>query len=206
MEDWHNFYMLAGGTAGTLIGLIFIVITLGMEHSKAGDEVPTRLFVTPILVHFACLLIISLVMVAPTSALTRALALGAIGCAGLAYVTNLALMSQRRTGTEDREFLWDVLLPIASLCAGGDRSRGVGASGPLRQYDRGRRGPAAPRHRAPQQLGGHARHRGTRQELSLAHAPTLSRKRPKRTNGVAAQSDHAVPRPGRQAGCATTGR
>jgi hypothetical protein len=114
MEDWHNFYMLAGGTAGTLIGLIFIVITLGMEHSKAGDEVPTRLFVTPILVHFACLLIISLVMVAPTSALTRALALGAIGCAGLAYVTNLALMSQRRTGTEDREFLWDVLLPIAS--------------------------------------------------------------------------------------------
>jgi hypothetical protein len=36
MADWHNFYMLAGGTAGTLIGLIFIVITLGMEHSKAG--------------------------------------------------------------------------------------------------------------------------------------------------------------------------
>jgi hypothetical protein len=28
MEDWDNFYMLAGGTAGTLIGLIFIVITL----------------------------------------------------------------------------------------------------------------------------------------------------------------------------------
>ena len=53
-------------------------------------------------------------MVAPTSALTRALALGAIGCAGLAYVTNLVLMSRRRTGTEDRELLWDVLLPIAS--------------------------------------------------------------------------------------------
>ena len=28
MEDRDNFYMLAGGTAGTLIGLIFIVITL----------------------------------------------------------------------------------------------------------------------------------------------------------------------------------
>jgi hypothetical protein len=82
-----------GGTAGTLIGLIFIVVTLGMEHSKAGDEVRTRLFVTPILVHFACLLIIALVMVAPTSTLTRALALGAIACAGLAYVTNLALIS-----------------------------------------------------------------------------------------------------------------
>ena len=29
-------------------------------------------------------------------------------------MTNLALMSRRRTGTEDRELLWDVLLPIAS--------------------------------------------------------------------------------------------
>ena len=34
--------------------------------------------------------------------------------AALAYVTNLALISRRRTGTEDRELLWDVLLPIAS--------------------------------------------------------------------------------------------
>lgn len=113
MEDWDNFYMLVGGTAGTLIGLIFIVITLGMEHSKAGDSVRMRLYVTPILVHFTNLLLISLVMVGPTSAMTRALALGVIGCAGLAYVANLALMSRRRTDTESRELLWDVLFPIA---------------------------------------------------------------------------------------------
>src|SRR2546426_11724588 len=112
MADWHNFYMLAGGTAGTLIGLIFIVITLGMEHSKAGDEVRTPRHPDPS--PFRVLLIIALVMVALTSTLTRALALGAIGCAGLAYVTNLALISRRRTRTEDRELLWDVLLPIAS--------------------------------------------------------------------------------------------
>jgi hypothetical protein len=31
MDDWDNFYMLAGGTAGTLTGLIFVVITLGMD-------------------------------------------------------------------------------------------------------------------------------------------------------------------------------
>lgn len=113
MEDWDNFYMLVGGTAGTLIGLIFIVITLGMEHSKAGDSVRTRLYVTPILVHFTNLLLTSLVMVGPISAMTRALALGVIGCAGLAYVANLALMSRRRTDTESRELLWDVLFPIA---------------------------------------------------------------------------------------------
>ena len=51
MDDCDNFYMLAGGTAGTLIGLAFVVITLGIDHAKAGDEIRTRLFVTPVLVR-----------------------------------------------------------------------------------------------------------------------------------------------------------
>ena len=62
MGDWDGFYALTGGTAGVLIGLIFVVITLGMEHAKEGDTVRTRLFVTPILVYFASLLITSLAM------------------------------------------------------------------------------------------------------------------------------------------------
>jgi hypothetical protein len=53
MGDWDGFYALTGGTAGALIGLIFVVITLGMEHAKEGDTVRTRLFVTPVLVYFA---------------------------------------------------------------------------------------------------------------------------------------------------------
>lgn len=113
MADWCNFFMLAGGTAGTLIGLIFVVITLGFDHAKEGDEDRTRLFVTPILVHFTSVLIIALVVVAPISATARAIAMGVIGCGGLAYVTNLALTSRRRTDGE-REVLWDALLPIAS--------------------------------------------------------------------------------------------
>jgi len=52
--------------------------------------------VTPILVHFTSLLVISLAMVAPVSAAARAVALGVIGCAGLAYVMNLALLSRRQ--------------------------------------------------------------------------------------------------------------
>jgi hypothetical protein len=36
MEKWESFYMLIGGTAGTLIGLIFVVITLDMDHAQRG--------------------------------------------------------------------------------------------------------------------------------------------------------------------------
>ena len=52
-----------GGTAGTLIGLIFVVITLGMDHAQEGDALRIRIFVTPILVYFVSLLVIAMVMV-----------------------------------------------------------------------------------------------------------------------------------------------
>jgi hypothetical protein len=114
MPNWDNFYMLIGGVAGTLIGLIFVVLSLGAQRAKAGDEDRARIFVTPVLVHFASLLPIALAMLAPVSNLVRAGVLGLIGCAGLAYAANLALLAQKRVNTSEREPLWDALLPIAT--------------------------------------------------------------------------------------------
>jgi hypothetical protein len=51
MDDWDGFYTLAGSTAGTLIGLIFVVITLGIEHAEKDDDLRARLFVT----RFSCI-------------------------------------------------------------------------------------------------------------------------------------------------------
>ena len=115
MDDWDNFYMLAGGTAGTLIGLIFVVITLGMDHAQEGDALRIRIFVTPILVYFASLLVISMVMVPPMAPLARAVSLGAIGCAGIAYVLHVAHLSRTEAKTDEQELVWDVLLPLASF-------------------------------------------------------------------------------------------
>jgi hypothetical protein len=90
MEGWSDFYTLVGSTAATLIGLIFVVISLGADHAKKGDEHRLRVGVTPTLVHFASLLFSALAMMAPLSDIARALAVGLIGCAGLGYVVNLA--------------------------------------------------------------------------------------------------------------------
>ena len=94
-----QFLHACGGTGGTLIGLIFVVITLGIDHAKKGDELRGRLYVTPILVYFTSLLVIAMVMVPPMPDMARALSLGVIGCAGLAYVMNLdvAVAGQRRS-------------------------------------------------------------------------------------------------------------
>jgi hypothetical protein len=126
MDDWDGFYTLIGGTAGTLIGLIFVVITLGMEHAREGDTDRTQLFVTPILVYFASLLIISLAMIPPLSETMRALALGVIGCAGLGYTINLAFLLRHLAKPEETS--WGRISccrsrPIRSSCSRPRRGR-----------------------------------------------------------------------------------
>ena len=114
MAEWSDFYTLIGATAGTLIGLIFVVVSLGADNAKAGDEHRVRIGVTPTLVHFAALLVSALAMLAPLSNIARAVALGVIGCAGLAYLVNLALLASKRIKDEERDTLWFGILPMAA--------------------------------------------------------------------------------------------
>jgi len=99
MDDWDNFYMLAGGTGGTLIGLIFVVITLGIDHAQKGDELRARVFVTPILVYFTNLLVIAMVMVPPMpDTRARALARGDwLRRSRLCDESDFAIAGQRRS-------------------------------------------------------------------------------------------------------------
>jgi hypothetical protein len=112
MTAWDNFYMLVGATAGMLIGLIYVVVTFGAEHATSGDEDRTRIFVSPVLIQFASLLFVALAMVAPVSYAQRSALLGLIGCAGLAYAANLALLARKRIEASEREPLWDAALPM----------------------------------------------------------------------------------------------
>jgi uncharacterized membrane protein (GlpM family) len=114
MEGWSDFYTLIGATAGTLIGLIFVVVSLGADHAKTGDEHRTRVGVTPTLVHFAALLVCALAMLAPLSNTSRAVILGIIGCAGLAYLFDLALLASKRIKKEERDTLWFGVLPMVA--------------------------------------------------------------------------------------------
>jgi len=115
MAEWHEFYTLVGTTAGVLIGLIFIVVSLGADHATKGDEHRVRVFVTPVLVHFAALLFLALAMVAPVTDLVRAGALGLIGCAGLAYSANIALLAPQVIPAAERQPLWYAGLPIIAF-------------------------------------------------------------------------------------------
>ena len=84
-HGWDNFNMLVGTAAGTLIGLLFIAMTLtaGFERSQALRG--AALYMTPTMVHFAVVLTAAAAAVAPRLPavwVAAVLALGALAGLG----------------------------------------------------------------------------------------------------------------------------
>src|SRR5271165_6615186 len=83
---WVNFYSMVGQAAATLIGLLFVIVTLGAALG-AGFRRMADVFVTPTLVHFAAVFFIAMMVLVPDGFRTLALVcLLVCGLSGLAYV------------------------------------------------------------------------------------------------------------------------
>jgi hypothetical protein len=65
LRSWHDFFLLVGGASATLLGLVFVSLTLVIELPVLPDDHDRRLFATPILVHFAYAIVIAAVCLAP---------------------------------------------------------------------------------------------------------------------------------------------
>ena len=87
LAGWENFYVIVGSSAGALIGLQFVVITLIADMPIArADAQAGGAFSTPSVVHFGVVLFLSAVVCAPWSVLTPVAVLwGLLGLFGIAY-------------------------------------------------------------------------------------------------------------------------
>src|SRR3954467_6735491 len=87
-EGWDSFYLLVGGAAGALIGLLFIVVTLIRGGDTGLNLRNTGVYMTPTVAHLAMVLLLSALATAPgipvaaTSWIFAALALGCLAFAG----------------------------------------------------------------------------------------------------------------------------
>jgi hypothetical protein len=71
LAGWENFYVIVGSSAGALIGLQFVVITLIAEIPIVRDvERASSAFATPTIVHFGAVLLLSAVISAPWHGIT----------------------------------------------------------------------------------------------------------------------------------------
>jgi hypothetical protein len=65
-EGWENFYLIVGPSAGALIGLMFVVVTLTAGRDNQQTESGKHLYTSPIVWHLAVVLLLSGAAVAPT--------------------------------------------------------------------------------------------------------------------------------------------
>jgi len=121
LEVWHDFFILVGTAAGTLVGLLFVAATVSSGVFTLDRRAPLRVFLSATVVHFSSVLVVSLIVLVP---LTSWLPLGAMilgsGLVGLGY-SGLALRDSVRDGLitnidwEDRT--WYGILPVIAYLA-----------------------------------------------------------------------------------------
>jgi hypothetical protein len=118
LTGWENFYVIVGSSAGALIGLQFVVITLIAEIPIVKDMPrASSAFSTPTVVHFGAVLLLSAVISAPWRGIGAVAALwGVLGLAGVIYVLIVArhMWVQTAYSPQFEDRLFHVLLPFAA--------------------------------------------------------------------------------------------
>jgi len=115
---WENFYVIVGSSAGALIGLQFVVMTLIADTPVAeGGAQASGAFATPTIVHFAAVLLLAAVSCAPwRGSGTVAVFWGFLGLAGLVYeiIVHRRMRVQKIYTPVFEDWLFHVLLPSAA--------------------------------------------------------------------------------------------
>jgi len=118
LTAWQNFYVIMGSSAGALIGLQFVVLSLVASRPGARPDADSgHAFATPTIVHFGAVLAMSALLTAPWRAIgAPAFLWGLSGLAGAVY-TAIVMRRMRAQGTYRPEFedwFFHVLLPLTA--------------------------------------------------------------------------------------------
>ena len=65
LAAWHDFYLLVGTGAFTLIGLMFVAVTFGAHLMTQKNMATARAFLDPTVIHFVQVLVISGIALVP---------------------------------------------------------------------------------------------------------------------------------------------
>jgi hypothetical protein len=115
LHDWHDFYVLVGTASATLVGLMFVAVSIGTSIFDEDHRVGLTAFITPTVMHFAAALFTCLLVTIPTQSWrTLGGLLGAGGLAGSIYcgklVFRIFVRQHSKLDLDDRLFYF--LLPL----------------------------------------------------------------------------------------------
>jgi hypothetical protein len=118
LGGWENFYVIVGSSAGALIGLQFVVLTLIAERPIVHDfQRASSAFSTPTIVHFSGVLLLSALASVPWHGTgTVAVLWGLLGVGGCAY--EIVVFRRMRVQTAYKpvfeDWAFHLLLPLVA--------------------------------------------------------------------------------------------
>lgn len=121
LRDWQNFYMLTGAAAATLIGLLFVAISISVGANLTIQQARNslRTFVSPILIYYVQVFIISCLAIMPLQSITILAGVVVIlGGQNIFLVLKVCwrILVLHRDEMDFGHWMWHVLLPlIASI-------------------------------------------------------------------------------------------
>jgi hypothetical protein len=120
-QAWEGFYVIVGTSAGALIGLQFVVLTLITEAGVVrGSGETLAAFGSPTVVHFCMALLVSAIFAAPWEGLrSPGVAVGVVGACGFIYsaVVLRRVMRQREYKPVLEDWIWHAAIPMATYAA-----------------------------------------------------------------------------------------
>lgn len=66
LHEWHEFYFLLGTAAATLVALLFVAASLGAGLLTPDHTEPTRVYMSPVVIHFAGVFFVSAITLIPS--------------------------------------------------------------------------------------------------------------------------------------------
>jgi hypothetical protein len=114
-EGWENYYLMVGSSAGALIGLMFVVVTLTAGRGRSETERGKRLYTSPIVWHLAVILALSGAAAVPNvSPKLFAVMAGGLALLGVGMGVRSAVGIARTPGAPDAagfDIFWYGLAP-----------------------------------------------------------------------------------------------
>lgn len=115
LEGWANFYVITSAAAATLIGLLFVVITLAAER-RVDDAAKIHVYLTPTVVYLASILAVAALLTFPNQTrLTATLCICITGVLGLLYSGSVFFGGDKKSYVERRDLIPYAGLPFASF-------------------------------------------------------------------------------------------
>lgn len=118
LAPWHDFYVVSGTAAATLVALLFVAASVGASFYSEEKRPQFRTFVSPSVVHFSCAFALSLAALAPIKhwpvlgVIEGGFALFGLGYSAIIWGAMIRLDMTRGIDLEDR--IWYAVLPAVA--------------------------------------------------------------------------------------------